>query len=320
MEQSLIKQSERVLRGECETPEMLITHFERYLPSHIASMNPSQDTINAYRGGLNSFLRWCADYDFNPYLANEYTIRTYVEGLYRRNFKNATVSLYFVAVKTFFDIAKSLNFVKENPCDKIHVKSVDYSDERYNFYTPEQIEEIYRAISREENHFKRARNLLIFFLMAIEGLRAIEVHRLNDEDINFSPRGIYVRGKGHNGMIYPCDDTLDTLVKYFCERPRVKKDGNFTPTIVSYQTGERLSRKGLNKLTNEFLTKANLKIKGSACHSLRHSCGTNLYAATKDLRLVQATLRHKSPSETSRYVHVVESQLNQPTKVLSPIR
>ena len=318
MEQSLITNSELILRGECESPAMLVAKFEEYLPRYISSMNPSRDTILAYRTGINTFLKWCSEHEFNPYNATDHTMRYFIEELYRRNFKDATVQLYFIAIKTFFRIALKLKFISENPCDDIQVKGVDYSEERYNFYTPEQINQIYRVIDTEKDYFKRARNMLMFYLMAIEGLRAIEVHRLNDEDITFAPRSIYVRGKGHNGMIYPCDDTIDVLWEYYSERPRSKKEDNLTPTIVSYTTGERLSRNRITTLTNGFLTKAGLKVKGSACHSLRHSCGTNLYAETKDLRLVQSTLRHRSPNETSRYVHVIEAQLNQPTSCLSP--
>jgi len=41
-------------------------------------------------------------------------------------------------------------------------------------------------------------------------------------------------------------------------------------------------------------------------HALRHYFGTSLYRATKDLRLTQVAMRHRSASSTELYTHVGE--------------
>ena len=64
---------------------------------------------------------------------------------------------------------------------------------------------------------------------------------------------------------------------------------------------------------------AGVKYPGHACHTLRHSCGTNLYRETKDLRVVQETLRHSSPEMTARYSHVDERSSTRPTRNIIPI-
>ena len=51
---------------------------------------------------------------------------------------------------------------------------------------------------------------------------------------------------------------------------------------------------------------------------LRHSCGTNLYSETKDIRLVQEQLRHSDPKMTARYAHVHERMTNRHTEKLAP--
>ena len=43
-------------------------------------------------------------------------------------------------------------------------------------------------------------------------------------------------------------------------------------------------------------------------HSLRHSWGTYLYQKTKDLRLVQKELRHRSPQTTAVYADVTPEE------------
>lgn len=56
---------------------------------------------------------------------------------------------------------------------------------------------------------------------------------------------------------------------------------------------------------------------GLSCHVFRHSCGTNLYAETKDLRLVQDTLRHRDPKVTARYAHLTGRLEHRSTSVIA---
>jgi len=63
---------------------------------------------------------------------------------------------------------------------------------------------------------------------------------------------------------------------------------------------------------------AGVKYPGHSCHTLRHSCGTNLYRSTKDIRLVQKTLRHASPDMTARYAHVSDSAEKRATRNIVP--
>ena len=65
--------------------------------------------------------------------------------------------------------------------------------------------------------------------MGVEGLRRVEVMRLNDEDIDYERKRILIRGKGHNGFIYPCDATMDKLLDYLYKRGPVEPENNYTP-------------------------------------------------------------------------------------------
>ena len=306
------------IKPELITGEYFVRNYEKYLSRYVSKSRPSEETLKAYRQGIRQYLSWCEVNGLDPINVTDFEIRVYVENLYRRGLKDATVSLYLASVRTFYNMASKLGIIMKNPSDDVTVPNS--RDQRYEYYTPSQIRKIYEVIMEEDNEFKRTRNLTIFFLMAVQGLRSIEVQRLNDEDISFSPRRIFIRGKGHSDYVYPCDDTINVIVEYMIARGDVKKEYNLTPTIVNSHTGKRLDKRTITRLTSEFLTQAGLKIQGTSCHSLRHSCGTNLYAQTKDIRLVQTTLRHKSPEETARYVHEVEMQEKQATQCISPLQ
>ena len=109
---------------------------------------------------------------------------------------------------------------------------------------------------------------------------------------------------------------------YLNRRGPVDQEGEVTPTIISFshrRVGKRITRSGLRKIVNTALEWAGVKYPGHACHALRHSCGTNLYHETKDIRVVQETLRHKSPVMTARYSHVDERMVKRPTKNIAPV-
>ncbi len=303
------------------TPDYFAAHYAEFLPRYISHGRPTADTLRAYRSSIDIFLAWCRENQRHPLAIHDYQMRIYVESLYNKGYKNTYMARQVVAIRTFFTIAKRLGLIKENPCEYIHTGYTYVEDEQFHYYTLDQIKEMLRVYDAEPDPFLCCRNKLILYLMAVEGLRNIEVHRLNDEDINWELQTIFIRGKGHGGIIYPSATTFALLEEYLRCRPPVKKEGTFTPTILSNshknQWG-RISRNGLRFVMNDLLRAANFKHEGLSCHIFRHSCGTNLYQKTKDLRVVQETLRQRDPKTTARYAHVHERLSHRYTQLLDP--
>jgi len=85
------------------------------------------------------------------------------------------------------------------------------------------------------------------------------------------------------------------------------------PIIVSLagnNRGKRLSRDGVRKIVNRYLEQIGLRCARDELklsnHALRHTFATQVYASTRDLRLVQQALGHQNPQTTARYAHLVE--------------
>ena len=51
-------------------------------------------------------------------------------------------------------------------------------------------------------------------------------------------------------------------------------------------------------------------------HALRHYYGTAIYAATKDIRVTQVLLRHRSVTSTQIYAHVSERQVEEAAEMI----
>lgn len=309
-------------------PDYYVHHFMEFMPRYIAHGNPSKDTRDNYTACIKHFIDWCAEKKMHPLAVTDYPMRIYRETLVQKGYRRTYIHFILVALRAFFHTAKMMGLIKENPCADISAPPVDMNEFIISAYTPEQLREIRDVFSGEPDDFLRLRNTVILYLMAIEGLRNVEVHRACREDIDWTNNVMYIRGKGSRGRmdpIFPCDQTMEYLKQYVAAADaipgkKIKKDGNLTPLILSDSNRNelgRISRAGLRWIMNKALEAANLKNLGFSCHVLRHSCGTNLYQKTKDLRLVQDTLRHRDPKVTARYAHVVNRLSHRATSALA---
>ena len=310
------------VRQDAITPEYFIAHFYEYLPRYIAGGAPTADTRDTYELAIRLFLHWCMEQNLHPLSdVHDYQIRIYMEEMRAHGYSAATLMIKGAAIRAFYKVAQRLSFIAENPCADLQLRNPQHLDEDYKYLTVDQIKEICEGLAADQNALRRLRNLLIVYLMGVEGLRVVEVMRLSDEDIDWQRGRIEIRGKGHAGIIYPCEETFQLLKAYIEERGPVPPENRLTPTVISCARNNaqgRITRVGIRYVINKALTDAGLKQPGYACHLFRHSCGTNLYQETKDLRVVQETLRQRSPKVTAKYAHVHDRMERRYTRGITP--
>lgn len=290
---------------------------------YIAGGTPSEDTLRHYNAEIDNFLKWCKSNAYAPLVdVGSREAFQYLKYLNTTKYSQASISIKISAAKTFYFVANKLEmFGDENPFEDVKPKKAGTDDTNFNYFDTSELSDMVNFIVKR-NDGATARDLAIIMLMAVEGLRTVEVHRMSDEDFDWKLNRIMIHGKGKDSYIYPCADTLEVIKKYLDTRPQPVKDDEGTPTFIGYSKkffGERISRNGLRFTVNEILKAVGKKSKGESCHALRHSCGTNLYAETKDLRLVQETLRHSSPDTTARYAHIVDRVEDRKTGRISPL-
>lgn len=298
------------------------TEIKKELPLYVASGSPSDDTLRHYNAEIDNFLMWCNDNNYDPLKdVEDREAFQYLHFLNSKKYSNSSISIKIAAAKTFYFVAHKLKLFGENPFEDVKPKKTTSDDTDFHFYTTNEIKKMVDYVI-ERNDKATQRDLAIIMLMAVEGLRTVEVHRMNDQDIDYKNNRILIHGKGRDSYIYPCIDTFTLLKKYIENRPSPVTDEFGTPTFIGYSQkffGERISRNGLRFTVNSILRSLGMKQKGDSCHVLRHSCGTNLYNETKDLRLVQETLRHTDPNTTARYTHILERIEDRQTKKISPL-
>ena len=262
------------------------------MPVYIAGGKPSSDTINAYRRAGKTFINWLIARGRDVDNTTSIDAKEYVHELYQTGLTSDTVNQRIAAGRAFFRTAIAIGeFTENNPFDDVKGRVNPIADETTKFFTPEEIQKIFDTCTTD-------RERAIILLMAIEGLRTIEVQRMNIADYEPNNGRIKIHGKGDKtDYIYPADKTQEVLQAYISDRTH-------GAMFINDIDGSPITRDGIKWLVNHVLRMAGMKRKGISCHALRHSCGTNLYKATKDIRLVQETLRHNSPEVTARYAHV----------------
>ena len=312
------------------TPSFFLLHYIDFVCMVIANGKPSQDTIRTYKENIGRFLNWCMKKSrMSPFKLTETHLEIYRAMLYQKTsvkgtaYDDNSIHLHFVAIRAFYKAAMKHKLIGYNPAENIKVKCVYINDRAFVYYTMEEIRHIVEYVRANLPKLDALRNLVCIYLMSVAGLRCVEVQRANREDINWSNSTMVIHGKGHDGIVYLEPTTVGIIREYLeCldKQPfKIHSANGATPLIVtsaSNRCGTRLDRQTIRWNTNRILSALGMKTKGASCHVFRHSCATALYKNTRDLRVVQETLRHRSPEITARYAHVVERMESRPTTAL----
>lgn len=167
-----------------------------------------------------------------------------------------------------------------------------------------------RRLVEATSHDLRLR--LTVLLMLQEGLRRIEVSRLDVDDIDFAERSMVVRGKGGQGCetdaLPITTETWKALTAYLAEeghthgpliRNRVRRHGRCAPSTISELIMQAMVDAGVKRPGDHLRTP----------HSCRHTMAHDMLKRTRDVRAVQQAMRHRSVRSTEVYLRGEVSEL-----------
>lgn len=286
--------------------------FNQFLKLDIANGDAREDTIRAYKIHIEEFLNWSDRENVNPAALDKQDIKKYRQYLVDKGMKRATMALKLTVIRRFYQALIDNKVIAVNPAIGIKPPRKRVAvEEETKYLTVREAQRLLNSIPKDEK-VKSLRDRAIIMLMMIEGLRTVEIFRANEEDIQ-KERAL-VRGKGKDSYIYPRVETLEVLDRYLRVKQREVNslvDDKGTPLFIGIGNraeGERLTRRGIRYIVDNYLEKTDLKRPGISCHALRHTCGTLLYQKTRDLKVVQEVLRHSDINTTARYSHIIEQR------------
>lgn len=97
--------------------------------------------------------------------------------------KATTIAAKLTAIRKFYQFAQKFHIISENPAEYVKApRDQDAALVNILYLTAGKLEYLFHTIPCETE--KELRDKVIIAFMAIEGLRTVEIHRMNEEDIN----------------------------------------------------------------------------------------------------------------------------------------
>ncbi len=298
----------------------IFSAFARFVQVHIAQGDATQDTIRAYYREIGFWVRWCQRHNVDVAQARRVHIEMYREEMKQQGLRINTRSHKLSIIRRFYDSAVEAGLRDSNPAAGVRGgKDQTPGEEKIKSLTTAALTRLMEVIETETLVGKRDKAVVA--LMAIHGLRRIEIERMNMNSLLVQDDlvSIEVTGKANRlRQIFLRDDTYRTLHDYLLHKGQAgfPAEGPFFVSLSNRSRGQRISRRSLNEIVDQYLNQADLKREGVSCHALRHTFGTLSIAGGAKVEDLRDAMGHVEIESTELYVKAVARVKNNPANFI----
>lgn len=210
---------------------------------------------------------------------------------------DSTLALRWRLVRAFCRWLHSEGHIKRDPMRGLRAPKVARRQPRA--LNPDQVAALITACPDR-------RAVAIVALMVGCGLRRCEVAGLRHEHWDHHGHVITVTGKFGNERTVPLVTEAETaLIGYLAEHP-----SHAGPILRSYNDPTRgLIATSIGKIFTDIANRSGVKLRawdGVGCHSLRHTCASDVLERDGNVHVVQQILGHRDLSSTQIYLRRVQ--------------
>jgi site-specific recombinase XerC len=244
----------------------------------------SPHTIDNYQRGVRTLLEhWQGENVLRP--GRDAPLR-YVRELEDEGLAPGSISVKLASARTLYKALRWAGATDAAPFADVKApKDPTPAEEKRQAYADEAIEAMLKHASTLDR--------VLILLGAHGGLRIAEILGLRWTDLDLAAGTLKTRGKGRKRRTVNLSPSLVEALSRLSER-------SASETVIPYRSGNR-ARQRLQRLCKL------AGVKYLAIHSLRHSCGTQLYRISSDLRVAAAHLGHSSTETTQIYAKMDRS-------------
>ncbi|RYX84013.1 hypothetical protein EON83_11775 [bacterium] len=300
--------------------ENIYDAFAHFVRVEVASGEATDDTIDGYHREVMGWVKWCRRRNISPEDAQRHHVEAFREELKRRGLALATRTYKLSIVRRFYESAIYAGLREDNPAGSVWAgKDLSSPEDKLKILSEEALSALVNSLPNEG--LSGCRDRLIVALMAAHGLRRVEIHRLNHENVDtdvssVKPGGLIVDGKAHKvRLVHLRPDTWETLRSYVKEKQKAGYpiEGALFVGHGNNGRGHRLSRVSINSIVDKYLNASSLKKAGVSCHALRHTFGTLAVAGGAKVEHLRDAMGHAKLETTGIYVKAVEKAKNNPS-------
>lgn len=282
---------------------MDIQYLSEYLEYLEVEKGLAQNTLEAYRRDLTSFLDFCKLRKVSDIADIERTdLNSFILKLREDNYNPTSVMRKIASLRGFFKWFCANEYGTKNPAQTLEQPKLPKHLPKV--MTIEELNQILNTNLTEEE-------TLIVELLYGCGLRVSELVNLQLNNIDIKSKYIQCYGKGSKERIVPFGEKAKAaLKKYLKVRDLIILKNKLVDNKILFLKvdGKQITRQDVYN----FIKKQGEKIhKHISPHTLRHSFATHLLENGADLRVVQELLGHSDVSTTQLYTHITKKRLKE---------
>jgi len=345
----------------------LVAEYTEWIGQHVAlrRRSPSPETVRGYAGEARQFMGWLATQGLALRDTTPEVMRQYVEFITgtghgveetgsrkprdaQGQYSPATVQRKLAGLRTFFKFTAARGLTVGHPlADGEALRTPEdnaHAVEHIKALTQPQAVSLLRALNvaaaratSPDKQNAAVRDKAMISLMMLQGLRVIEVQRLDVSDYTPNVWGgqgtLKVHGKGdkHRTVVLrpEMQQVLDAWLKrrmlYHPEDPALFVSLHAPQGRTSGARLQRLTRRAIRERVDHYLESAGLKADGVSCHALRHTYATEIVAAARrggtevDREGLARSMGHSDISIAEVYIDYVDMFMKNPAEPLMGI-
>lgn len=312
-----IKIEKRIKRKISEMPEyMQRFYYSLGQKSHTTKNVYINNVVRFLLHKYNEFppiesLKTIEAFDIQMYISE---IRYHNENGNITEIKEATQAGIYSSLSAFFTFL-SKTYQINNPFSGKMIERPSIPDKPIIYMTADEIKTVENQIlnggagnktarSKQENW--KYRDILLFRIPLINGLRVTALSEINVDDVDFINKRIRVTEKRNVHKYVDFDNKTSEYIQIWLKQRRdLLKDKKETALFISNRR-TRMTARAIEDVIKKY-TEECLEGKHITPHGLRRTFGTHAYQQTGDIYLVAALLGHRSTEPTRRYAAIMET-------------
>ena len=284
---------------------MLKKYIELYL-SQLKRDNKSLSTIKNYKVDLSQFEKWLDDSDKIFEKISKQDISLYLDTL--KECSSRTVCRKIVSIKNLYKfICDDLEINLKNVAEKI--KSPKIEKKVVKILEKTNANKILE-IAAYEKGYSGKRNYTILKILFNTGIRREEITLIKICDIDFNNNKILINGKGaKQRYVFFSDEVKSILLDYLENARPLYTFSNNSEYLFISKKSDKICVSTINNIVNEYMLKADCKIKGKSTHECRKVFVTEALNVTGDIYSVSKIVGHESINTTDLYAQINQEKI-----------